>query len=163
MPLQLFSLFGMLVAVASVFAYVIVIANRWIASLRVSAEGVRAICTLFASQFFLIGITLFGIGLLGEYVGRIYEQVRQRPRYLIDAILDGAPPAARRTRAPSSSPTTTWACAACRSCCATASRSRWWSRTATIPARTSGSRASPRSRRGTDCPPSRPRTRTRRS
>ena len=31
---------------------------------------------------------LFGIGLLGEYVGRIYEQVRQRPRYLIQAVLE---------------------------------------------------------------------------
>jgi len=36
----------------------------------------------------LIGITLFGIGLLGEYVGRIYEQVRQRPRYLVQAVLE---------------------------------------------------------------------------
>ena len=33
-------------------------------------------------------MTLFGIGLLGEYVGRIYEQVRERPRYLIQAVLE---------------------------------------------------------------------------
>jgi len=44
--------------------------------------------TLFGIAFFLIGITLFGIGLLGEYVGRIYEQVRQRPRYVVQAILE---------------------------------------------------------------------------
>jgi undecaprenyl-phosphate 4-deoxy-4-formamido-L-arabinose transferase len=31
---------------------------------------------------------LFGLGLLGEYIGRIYEQVRQRPRYLIQAVLE---------------------------------------------------------------------------
>src|SRR5438309_267912 len=49
------------------------------------AEGVF---TLFGIAFFLIGITLFGIGLLGEYVGRIYEQVRQRPRYLVQAVLE---------------------------------------------------------------------------
>jgi undecaprenyl-phosphate 4-deoxy-4-formamido-L-arabinose transferase len=36
----------------------------------------------------LIGMTLFGIGLLGEYVGRIYEQVRQRPRYVVQAVLE---------------------------------------------------------------------------
>ena len=49
------------------------------------AEG---LFTLFAIAFFLIGITLFGIGLLGEYVGRIYQEVRHRPRYLIQAILE---------------------------------------------------------------------------
>jgi len=35
-----------------------------------------------------MGILLFGIGLLGEYVGRIYQQVRQRPRFTIQAILE---------------------------------------------------------------------------
>jgi len=31
---------------------------------------------------------LFGIGLLGEYIGRIYLQVRNRPRYVIQAIVE---------------------------------------------------------------------------
>ena len=31
---------------------------------------------------------LFGMGLLGEYVGRVYQQVRHRPRYLIEAVLE---------------------------------------------------------------------------
>jgi undecaprenyl-phosphate 4-deoxy-4-formamido-L-arabinose transferase len=52
------------------------------------AEG---LFTLFGIAFFLIGITLFGIGLLGEYVGRIYEQVRSRPRYMIEGILENSP------------------------------------------------------------------------
>ena len=45
-------------------------------------------------QFFLIGIVLFGLGLVGEYVGRIYQQVRERPRYVIQAVLEraGEPP-----------------------------------------------------------------------
>jgi undecaprenyl-phosphate 4-deoxy-4-formamido-L-arabinose transferase len=40
--------------------------------------------------FFLIGLTLFGIGLLGEYIGRISQQVRERPRFLISALLEQA-------------------------------------------------------------------------
>jgi len=39
-------------------------------------------------MFFFIGILLFGIGLLGEYVGRIYQQVQNRPRFLIRAMLE---------------------------------------------------------------------------
>ena len=36
----------------------------------------------------LIGVLLFGVGLLGEYIGRIYEQVRGRPRFVIQAVLE---------------------------------------------------------------------------
>ena len=35
----------------------------------------------------LIGL-LFGLGLVGEYVGRIYLQVRDRPRYVIDRVVE---------------------------------------------------------------------------
>jgi undecaprenyl-phosphate 4-deoxy-4-formamido-L-arabinose transferase len=83
MPLQLFSLSGIAIALLSL-TFVIFLAIRRLA-VGPEAEGVF---TLFGVAFFLIGITLFGIGLLGEYVGRIYEQVRQRPRYLVQAVLE---------------------------------------------------------------------------
>ena len=83
MPLQLFSLSGIAIALLSV-AFVIFLAVRRLV-VGPEAEGVF---TLFGLAFFLIGATLFGIGLLGEYVGRIYEQVRQRPRYLVQAVLE---------------------------------------------------------------------------
>src|SRR5712691_10620232 len=83
MPLQLFSLSGIAIALLSL-TFVIFLAIRRVV-VGSEAEGVF---TLFGIAFFLIGITLFGIGLLGEYVGRIYEQVRQRPRYLVQAVLE---------------------------------------------------------------------------
>ncbi len=82
-PLQVFSLIGITISLLS-FAFVMFLAIRRII-VGPEAEG---LFTLFGIAFFLIGITLFGIGLLGEYVGRIYEQVRERPRYMIQALLE---------------------------------------------------------------------------
>ena len=45
------------------------------------------IFTLFSALFFFIGILLFSIGLLGEYVGRIYMEVRRRPRFVIRHVI----------------------------------------------------------------------------
>jgi undecaprenyl-phosphate 4-deoxy-4-formamido-L-arabinose transferase len=83
LPLQLFSLSGIVISLLSL-GFVLFLAIRRLV-VGPEAEGVF---TLFGIAFFLIGVTLFGIGLLGEYVGRIYEQVRQRPRYVIRTILE---------------------------------------------------------------------------
>ena len=83
-PLQLFSLVGIVIATLSFF-FVAYLAIRRVFLVGPEAEG---LFTLFGIAFFLIGVTLFGIGLLGEYVGRIYQQVRSRPRYLIAAVLE---------------------------------------------------------------------------
>ena len=82
-PLQMFSMAGMLIALGSAAFFVFLVVRRLM--IGPEAEG---LFTLFALMFFLIGIALFGIGLLGEYVGRIYQQVRHRPRYLVEAILE---------------------------------------------------------------------------
>lgn len=82
-PLQWFSMAGIAISLMSAFFVVFLLVRRLF--IGPEAEG---LFTLFAIAFFLIGLTLFGIGLLGEYIGRIYMQVRHRPRYLIHAILD---------------------------------------------------------------------------
>jgi len=87
-PLQLFSMFGMLVSLLALVAYVIVIAYRLAMS---SWHDVATLYVLWDRDilaFFLIGMLLFGLGLVGEYVGRIYQQVRERPRYTIRAVLE---------------------------------------------------------------------------
>ncbi|EIM31444.1 glycosyl transferase [Leptothrix ochracea L12] len=85
-PLQLFSLLGMLVSLGAGLLVVVLLGRRLILG---PEEG--GLFTLFALAFFLIGLALFGIGLLGEYVGRIYQEVRSRPRYVISAVLEQQP------------------------------------------------------------------------
>lgn len=85
-PLQLFSLAGMLVAAASVILYAIVVVQRIVVGDYIG--GLTALWDRDILQFFLIGVVLFGLGLVGEYVGRIYQQVRERPRYTIRAVLE---------------------------------------------------------------------------
>jgi undecaprenyl-phosphate 4-deoxy-4-formamido-L-arabinose transferase len=85
-PLQAFSMFGMGVSAIALVMYVIVMTYRlffapWEGMLNVIWD--RDILA-----FFLIGMMLFGLGLIGEYVGRIYQQVRERPRYTIRAVLE---------------------------------------------------------------------------
>ena len=81
-PLQTFSFIGMGIAVIS-FIFVIYMLLRRL----IIGPEVEGVFTLFAVEFFLIGVLLFAIGLLGEYVGRIYSQVRERPHYLVRTVL----------------------------------------------------------------------------
>jgi undecaprenyl-phosphate 4-deoxy-4-formamido-L-arabinose transferase len=91
-PLQLFSMFGMAVSAVALLTYVGVIAIR-IAT--VTAVDWHEVAAIFWDRdilaFFLVGMLLFGLGLVGEYVGRIYQQVRARPRYTVRAVLDATP------------------------------------------------------------------------
>lgn len=83
MPLQVFSIAGFMITVLAGILVIYMVVDR-----IVEGPQVQGVFTLFAIAFFLIGIMLFGIGLLGEYVGRIYQEVQRRPRYLIRAILE---------------------------------------------------------------------------
>jgi len=104
-PLQIFSFFGILVALGSVLVYLVVMIERVLAG-----EPLGTLATFWDRdilQFFLTGIVLFGVGLVGEYVGRIYQQVRQRPRYLVQAVLEKDSSWQAKTKQPSSSATGT--------------------------------------------------------
>ena len=93
-PLQLFSMLGMIISGLSGVLFVILAVRRlWLGS---EVEGVF---TLFALNFLFVGLALFGIGLIGEYVGRTYEQVKGRPRYLVAAVLEEPDPTREAGRA----------------------------------------------------------------
>jgi len=82
-PLRLMLYLGFFLAVLGVgFGVVLMIARLYFGA-PWAAEGVF---TLFAVLFFFIGAQFFAFGLMGEYVGRIYEEVKKRPPYTIRRI-----------------------------------------------------------------------------
>lgn len=83
MPLQLFTLFGILTSTASLLFVIYLFVRRLI--IGPEAEGVF---TLFAILYFLVGVGIMGLGVIGEYVGRIYQEVRRRPRFVIREVYE---------------------------------------------------------------------------
>jgi undecaprenyl-phosphate 4-deoxy-4-formamido-L-arabinose transferase len=77
-PLQIFTLFGFVVAAGGVGFGIFLGIRRLIVGSEV--EGVF---TLFAILFTVIGVLLAGLGIVGEYIGRIYHEVRRRPRFSV--------------------------------------------------------------------------------
>ena len=82
-PLQLFTLFGILVSVMSGLLVAYLMVRRLIIGPEV--EGVF---TLFGILYFLVGVAIFGLGIAGEYIGRIYLEVRHRPRFVIREVIE---------------------------------------------------------------------------
>lgn len=87
-PLQLFTMFALACAAGS-FLLVAVLAGRRL--LIGPEEG--GLFTLFGILFFLISVTMVGIGLIGEYIGRTYQVVRARERYHVREVLENLQPA----------------------------------------------------------------------
>jgi len=82
-PLHVFTLLGMAISCCSFFFVLFLLMRRFIVGPEV--EGVF---TLFALLFFLVGIVLLGLGVVGEYIGRIYQEVRKRPRFVIKKMIE---------------------------------------------------------------------------
>jgi undecaprenyl-phosphate 4-deoxy-4-formamido-L-arabinose transferase len=84
LPLRATMVVGFVTAILAFVAGAVLIAGRLIFG---SDWAVSGLFTLFSALFFFIGILLFSIGLLGEYVGRIYMEVRRRPRFVIRHVI----------------------------------------------------------------------------
>ncbi len=82
-PLQVFTMFGMLVSILSTLFVVYLFIRRLIVG-----PEVQGVFTLFAILYFLVGVGIMGLGIIGEYVGRIYQEVRRRPRFVIRKVLE---------------------------------------------------------------------------
>ena len=83
-PLRMLSVFGACAAATGVGFGVFLLVMRLAFGSEWAAQGVF---TLFAILFTFIGAQFIGLGLLGEYIGRIYHDVRARPRYCVREVV----------------------------------------------------------------------------
>jgi undecaprenyl-phosphate 4-deoxy-4-formamido-L-arabinose transferase len=87
LPLRALSVFGFGMATLGVAFGVLLLVMRLAFGSAWAAEGVF---TLFALLFVFIGAQFLALGLLGEYIGRIYNEVRRRPQYVVRTQVGGA-------------------------------------------------------------------------
>ena len=79
-PLQLATFFGFVCAALSALAIIVVIIVR----LFLATPWLEGQATTLVSVLFLGGVQLISLGIIGEYLGRIYDEVKGRPLYLVD-------------------------------------------------------------------------------
>ena len=85
-PLKFIMYAGIGMAVLGVSFGVVLGIARMIYGAHWAAQGVF---TLFAVLFAFVGLQFFALGVMGEYIGRIYREVRKRPEYMIERIYPG--------------------------------------------------------------------------
>ncbi len=83
LPIQFFTFFGMIVSTLS-FLLVMYLAFRRL----FFGPEVEGVFTLLAIIIFLISVAIMGIGIIGEYVGRTYQQVSRKQRFVIREIIE---------------------------------------------------------------------------
>jgi dolichol-phosphate mannosyltransferase len=89
-PLQLATVLGFLLSAVAILTIPVVI------GLRIAGETIPGFATVLCIVLLLGGIQLITIGIIGEYVGRIYDEVKGRPLYLVRSSRNIAPGAARQ-------------------------------------------------------------------
>ena len=82
-PLRIAAYLGFLTAIAALIYLIVVLVEKFTAGIDVPGYATTIVLTLF-----LGGMQLFCIGIIGEYVGKTYEQSKNRPVYIPKEILD---------------------------------------------------------------------------
>lgn len=100
-PLTLISLAGVFTAVIALLGFAFFFANKILgrAIFGLSFGDIPGFTTLILTLLFLGGLQLISIGVLGEYLGRIYQEVKRRPVYVVRDIYE------RKGKDPANAPT----------------------------------------------------------
>lgn len=78
LPIQWIGMLGVIIAVIGLAFAIFLLVRRFVVGPE--SEG---LFTLFAILFFFMGIQILTLGIIGEYIGRIFQEVRRRPRFII--------------------------------------------------------------------------------
>lgn len=89
LPIKLIMYGGIVMAVLGICFGAVLAVARLVYGALWAAQGVF---TLFAILFAFLGMQFFALGVIGEYIGRIYREVRKRPEYVIEGVYGDATP-----------------------------------------------------------------------
>lgn len=81
-PLKLITTAGLFTSVASVFAVI------WSIIVKLTGHAKLGWSSTVCSIWFIGGIQLLSLGIIGEYIGRIFDEVKQRPRYIVETFIN---------------------------------------------------------------------------
>lgn len=81
-PLKLITTTGLFTSVASVFAIL------WSIIVKLTGHAKLGWSSTVCSIWFIGGLQLLGLGIIGEYIGRIFEEVKQRPRFIVETFIN---------------------------------------------------------------------------
>lgn len=87
LPLKILLYGGIMMSLLGVaFGFTLIVARLYFGA----AWAAQGVFTLFAVLFFFIGMQFFALGVLGEYLGRIYREVRKRPSYVVKNVYEAS-------------------------------------------------------------------------
>ncbi len=91
LPLRLATFLGFIISLPSFFLGIFFIVHRLFGFkvLGYSPSDTPGLATLAVGMFFLGGVMLIILGIIGEYIGRIYHEVKRRPFYIVDKVYTG--------------------------------------------------------------------------
>ena len=81
-PIRMISAFG---AIVCVFAFIMAI---YALVQKIIGHTGAGWASLMVSIWFIGGVQLLSVGLIGEYIGKLYKEVKRRPRYIIEAYVN---------------------------------------------------------------------------
>jgi len=84
-PLRLIALLGLAVFAGSLLV------SAWALWVRLTGDVVPGWASIVLPIYLLGGVQLFSLGVIGEYLGRIYSEVKNRPRYFIERMVGQKP------------------------------------------------------------------------